>query len=69
MKDILVKKQQSVETLAEKLQTAVSVVAFDYPGLTVSDFTELRIQLKAAGCDTKVYKQHCTSCSIKSRIR
>lgn len=58
MKDILVKKQQSVETLAEKLQTAVSVVAFDYPGLTVSDFTELRIQLKKAGCDTKVYKNN-----------
>lgn len=58
MKDILVKKQQFVETLAEKMQTAVSIVAFDYPGLSVSEFTELRIQLKQAGCDAKVYKNN-----------
>ena len=58
MKDILVKKQEAVDTLAEKMQTAVSVVAFDYPGLTVADFTELRIQLKKAGCDAKVYKNN-----------
>ena len=58
MRDILVKKQQLVEELAEKMQTAVSLVAFDYPGLTVAEFTELRIQLKQAGCDAKVYKNN-----------
>ena len=52
------KKEQLVDELAEKMQTAVSLVAFDYPGLTVAEFTELRIQLKQAGCDAKVYKNN-----------
>ena len=32
MRDILVKKEQLVDELAEKMPTAVSLVAFDYPG-------------------------------------
>jgi len=58
MKDIIKKKQESVEVLAEKMQSAVSIVAFDYPGLTVEAFTNLRIKLKEAGCEAKVYKNN-----------
>jgi large subunit ribosomal protein L10 len=58
MKDIIKKKQEAVEVLAEKMQTAVSIVAFDYPGLTVEAFTDLRIKLRDAGCEAKVYKNN-----------
>jgi large subunit ribosomal protein L10 len=58
MKDIIKKKQEAVEVLAEKMQSAVSIVAFDYPGLTVESFTNLRIKLREAGCEAKVYKNN-----------
>ncbi len=58
MKDIIVKKQEAVEVLSEKMKSAVSVVAFDYPGLTVESFTELRTKLREAGCEAKVYKNN-----------
>jgi len=58
MRQVIKRKQEAVETLSSKLKDAVSVVAFDYPGLTVAEFTELRTQLRAAGVEAKVYKNN-----------
>jgi large subunit ribosomal protein L10 len=58
MKNIIIKKQEAVEQLSEKMKKAVSVVAFDYPGLSVESFTELRTKLREAGCEAKVYKNN-----------
>jgi large subunit ribosomal protein L10 len=58
MRDIIVKKQQAVEVLTEKLTTASSAIVFEYPGLTVFQFTELRTKLREAGCEAKVYKNN-----------
>lgn len=56
MSKVLVKKQAVVDEIANKLQSSVSVVVVDYRGLSVSQVTELRKQLRDAGVDFKVYK-------------
>ncbi|PIC70448.1 50S ribosomal protein L10 [Sporosarcina sp. P16b] len=56
MSKILEAKQAVVSEVAEKLQSAASVVVVDYRGLTVSQVTELRKQLREAGIEFKVYK-------------
>lgn len=58
MRNAIKRKQEAVENLSSKLKNAVSAVAFDYPGLTVAEFTELRTQLREAGCEAKVYKNN-----------
>jgi large subunit ribosomal protein L10 len=57
-KAIIERKAESVRDLTEKLGRATTVVAFDYPGLTVEAFTKLRHQLREAGCDVTVYKNN-----------
>lgn len=52
------RKAEQVTVLSEKLSKAVTVVAFDYPGLTVGQFTQLRNQLREAGCEVTVYKNN-----------
>jgi len=54
----IVKKAEQVEALTEKLNSAATVVAFDYPGLTVEAFTELRGKLREANCEVTVYKNN-----------
>ncbi len=49
-------KKVQVQEIAEKFQTASSVVVVDYRGLTVAQVTELRKQLREAGVEFKVYK-------------
>ncbi|PIC79595.1 50S ribosomal protein L10 [Sporosarcina sp. P18a] len=56
MSKILEAKQAVVSEVADKLQSAASVVVVDYRGLTVSQVTELRKQLREAGIEFKVYK-------------
>ena len=55
---ILERKKSQVDLLVGRIQEAKTIVAFDYPGLTVKDFTELRIELRKNGCDAKVYKNN-----------
>jgi len=57
-KPVIERKAEAVTALAEKLKQAATVVAFDYPGLTVEQFTKLRSQLREAGCDVTVYKNN-----------
>lgn len=57
-KAIIEKKIEQVRVLSEKLQESATVVAFDYPGLSVDKFTHLRNQLREAGCELTVYKNN-----------
>ena len=54
------RKAEAVRELSEKLGRATTVVAFDYPGLTVQQFTQLRSQLREANCEITVYKNNIT---------
>lgn len=49
-------KQPIVQTIADEVKDAASVVLVDYRGLTVAQDTELRKQLRDAGIIYKVYK-------------
>lgn len=57
-KPIIERKAEAVRELSDKLGRAATVVAFDYPGLTVEQFTKLRGQLREAGCEVTVYKNN-----------
>ncbi len=54
------RKAEAVADLTEKLSRATTVVAFEYPGLTVEKFTKLRSQLREANCEVTVYKNNIT---------
>lgn len=51
-------KQQHVDQVAEKFSSANSAVVVDYRGLSVSEVTELRKQLREEGIDLKVIKNN-----------
>ena len=56
MSAIIESKKQEVDTITEQLKNSVSTVIVDYRGLTVSEVTELRSQLREAGVEYKVLK-------------
>lgn len=56
MSNVIEQKQQHVEVISEQLKNSVSTVLVNYRGLTVSEVTELRKQLRDAGIEFKVYK-------------
>ena len=60
MSKIIEQKKQVVNEIAEKFQASQSTIVVDYRGLTVSEVTELRKQLREAGVDFKVYKNTLT---------
>ena len=49
-------KQPVVDEIPEPTKDAQSVVLVDYRGLTVAQDTQMRKQLREAGCTYKVYK-------------
>lgn len=57
-KKIILKKQEDVNALAEKMKNAKTIVALDYIGLPVADFEQLRRELRKQGCEIKVYKNN-----------
>ncbi|MCK1976611.1 50S ribosomal protein L10 [Jeotgalicoccus huakuii] len=60
MSNIIEQKQQHVEMITEQLKNSVSTILVDYRGLSVSEVTELRKQLREAGVEFKVYKNTMT---------
>ena len=59
-KEAILRKIQEVETLAEKFKNSKTIVAFEYKGLSVSDFTKLRNTLRKENVEVKVYKNNIT---------
>ena len=55
MSAIIEQKKQIVVEIADKFKASQTAVVVDYRGLTVSEVTELRKQLRDAGIDFKVY--------------
>jgi large subunit ribosomal protein L10 len=53
-------KKQIVTEIADKLRESKSTIVVDYRGLSVSEVTELRKQLREAGIEFKVYKNTLT---------
>ncbi|GGE84063.1 50S ribosomal protein L10 [Priestia taiwanensis] len=60
MSNAIEMKQQVVSEIAAKLRESKSTIVVDYRGLTVSQVTELRKQLREAGVEFKVYKNSLT---------
>ncbi|MEH7442738.1 50S ribosomal protein L10 [Heyndrickxia sp. MSNUG] len=60
MSKVIEVKKQIVDEIAGKLKESKSTVVVDYRGLTVSEVTELRKQLREAGVEFKVYKNSMT---------
>jgi len=54
----IVKKVAQVDALAERIKEAKTAVLFEYKGLTVDQFNELRGRLREAGSEVKVYKNN-----------
>ena len=51
-------KAEQVKDVAEKIKKAASVVVFDYRGLTVAEDTDLRVEMRKAGVEYSVLKNH-----------
>ncbi|MFK2826832.1 50S ribosomal protein L10 [Bacillus sp. B190/17] len=60
MSSVIEQKKQLVSDIAEKFKNSASTIVVDYRGLTVSQVTELRKQLREAGVEFKVYKNTLT---------
>lgn len=53
---ILEQKQLVIDEISDKVKNSASIVLFDYQGITDAEIKELRIKLRDAGADFKVYK-------------
>ncbi|OZI10625.1 50S ribosomal protein L10 [Bacillaceae bacterium SAS-127] len=60
MSSVIEQKKQLVTEIAEKFKNSATTVVVDYRGLTVSEVTELRKQLREAGVEFKVFKNTLT---------
>ncbi len=57
-KEAILKKEANVKATLEKINQAKGFVAFDYQGLTVESFMDLRRRLRKAGCEIVVLKNN-----------
>lgn len=62
--NILKQKQDVVNEISEKIEAAESVVLFEYHGLSVTKFEELRTQLREEGVEVKIYKNRLTKIAV-----
>ncbi|MDR4248408.1 50S ribosomal protein L10, partial [Bacillus thuringiensis] len=60
MRKVIETKQQVVYEIADKHRASKSTIVVDYGGLTVSEATELRKQLRDVGVELNVYKNYLT---------
>ena len=49
-------KKGVVSEIVDKIKNSESVIIFQYQGLTVSDLSDLRVKLRDAGAEVKIYK-------------
>ncbi len=52
------RKAEQVSTIAGKIKKAQSIVVFDYRGISVAEDTELRAEMRKAGVEYAVIKNH-----------
>lgn len=57
---IIAQKQEEVSKLAEKIKSAKLVLLTDYRGITVTDVTDLRAELRKSGTEYTVIKNNIT---------
>lgn len=55
-KKILAAKEETVKTISDSIKNSESVIIFKYQGLTVSEISELRKNLREQNGELKVYK-------------
>ena len=55
-KKILAAKEETVKTISDSIKNSESVIIFRYQGLTVSEISELRKNLREQNGELKVYK-------------
>ena len=64
--NIIAMKAQKVDEVREKIEKAQSVIIFDYRGLTVSEVTELRSNMRKAGVEYVVLKNSIVERAAKA---
>ncbi len=52
------RKAEQVSLVSEKIKKAQSIVVFDYRGISVAEDTELRAEMRKAGVEYAVIKNH-----------
>ena len=65
MKESILKKQEEVQAIVEKMKKSVAIVAFKYQGLTVEAFQNLRREMRKNGCEVSVIKNNISSRAAK----
>lgn len=64
--NVIEKKKELVNTIADKFTASQSTILVDYRGLDVAEVTELRQQLRDANVEFKVYKNSMTRRAVES---
>ena len=64
--NIIAMKAQKVDEVREKIEKAQSIIMFDYRGLTVSEVTELRSNMRKAGVEYVVLKNSIVERAAKA---
>ena len=57
-KEVILQKQEAVNQVVEKIKKAKTIISFDYQGLTVASFMQLRRNLLKSGCEICVIKNN-----------
>ena len=65
MKEVILKKQEEVKAVTEKMKNSAAIVAFKYQGLTVEAFQNLRREMRKNGCEISVIKNNISSRAAK----
>ena len=63
--EAILRKQQEVSEIVEKINNSVATVVVEYAGLTVEEIKDLRSQLRAEGVELKVIKNNISSRAFK----
>ncbi len=64
--NIIAMKAQRVDEIKEKIEKAQAMIVFDYRGLTVSEVTSLRSDMRKAGVEYVVIKNSIVERAVKA---
>ncbi|MEZ0180461.1 50S ribosomal protein L10 ['Camptotheca acuminata' phytoplasma] len=65
-KNVIDKKSQEVDLLIQNIKSSELIILFEYQGLTVSDLTELRVELKKNNSTIKLYPNNILKRAFKT---